>query len=81
MLAGKLHRGPIPKVATYRASAPLELVHSDLHGPLPVKTKEGYRYWIVFIDDYSRFWVVTMLKNKSDALMHLRDSKLLWRIS
>lgn len=66
-IAGKLHRGPIPKVASHRSSFPLGLVHSDLHGPLPVQTREGYRYWITFIDDFSRFWVVVQLRKKSEA--------------
>lgn len=66
-LAGKQHRGPIPKVATHRRSDLLGLVHSDVHGPLPVEGRGGYRYWILFIDDASRFWVVIPLRKKSDA--------------
>ena len=71
-LAGKLHRAPIPKSATHRASKPLELVHSDLHGPISVQTPQGWRYWITFIDDYSRYWVVTPLRKKSDAFEALK---------
>ena len=37
-----------------RHSVPLELVHSDLHGPLP-PTANGYKYWVSFTDDASRF--------------------------
>ncbi|KLO04222.1 hypothetical protein SCHPADRAFT_794116, partial [Schizopora paradoxa] len=50
-LAGKLHRGPIPKVAEHQASSVLALIHSDLHGPLPVEAHQKWRYWITFIDD------------------------------
>ena len=64
-LAGKLHRGPIPKTATHRASRPLELVHSDVHGPLPVATRQGWRYWVSFICDSSRYWAVIPLSHKS----------------
>ena len=66
-LAGKLHRGPIPCSAEHRASTVLGLVHSDLHGPVPVRSRQGFRYWVTFIDDLSRFWVVIPLKKKSDA--------------
>ena len=53
-LAGKMHSKPFPH-SPNRTSQPLELVHSDLHGPLPVQTREGYRYWITFIDDCTSF--------------------------
>ena len=66
-IAGKQHRGPIPKHATHRATQVLELIHSDLHGPLQVLTKEGFRYWVTFIDDYSRFFTVVPLRLKSDV--------------
>ena len=42
-LAGKMHSNPFPSSPS-RATQPLELVHMDLHGPLPVATWEGYRY-------------------------------------
>jgi len=46
---------------------PLELVHSDLHGPLPVATREGYRYWMTFIDDATSHRAAMQLKQKSNA--------------
>src|SRR6266581_150170 len=48
-LTGKMHSNPFP-LSPLRSTKPLELVHSDLHGPLPVATREGYRYWITFLD-------------------------------
>ena len=35
---------------------------------MPTPTPEGYRYWMVFVDDASRFWAITFLKQKSEAL-------------
>ena len=66
-LAGKQHRIPVPKVALHCSSHPLQLVHSDVHGPLPVQSRHHARYWITFIDDYSRYWVVYPLKQKNGA--------------
>ena len=43
------------------------MIHSDLHGPLPVATPEGYHYWITFIDDCTSLWAVMRLKQKSDS--------------
>lgn len=67
-MKGKQTRQRIPKAATFRATRPLELVHSDLCGPLPVPSLTGARYVITFTDDYSRFTWVYFLKFKSEAL-------------
>jgi len=48
---GKHTRNPFPQSAS-RHSLLLELVHSNLHGPLP-PTASGYKYWISFTDDAS----------------------------
>ena len=76
-LAGKQHRDPFPKQASTRMTEPLSLVHSDLHGPLPVQTFSHFRYWISFIDDYSRFAHVFLLKNKSEAFGAFKRYKAL----
>ncbi len=65
-ISGNQHRPPVPKSAT-RATDICDLVHSDVHGPLPVQTREGYRYWVTFIDDKSRYWVVVPLRSKADV--------------
>ena len=65
-LAGKMHSNPFPSSPS-RATQPLELVHMDLHGPLPVATREGYRYWMTFIDDATSHCAAMRLKRKSDA--------------
>ncbi|KAL7280846.1 LOW QUALITY PROTEIN: hypothetical protein ACG7TL_005790 [Trametes sanguinea] len=65
-LAGKLNRHSIPRFAS-RKHTPIALVHTDLKGPLPVPTPEGHVYWMTFVCDATRFWVVAYLKRKSDA--------------
>jgi hypothetical protein len=65
-LNGKQKHFPFSHTGT-RCSELLELVHSDLHGPLPVSTQSGYKYWISFIDDMSRFRRVYLLRKKSEA--------------
>jgi hypothetical protein len=44
-LADKLNAAPFP-LSQNRAIRPLQLVHSDVHGPLPVCTQSGYCYWV-----------------------------------
>ena len=62
---------PNPPLA---ALLPLELVHSDLHGPLP-PTANGYKYWISFTDDASRFRRCWLLHKKSEAFDAFKQYK------
>ena len=43
------------KAKGYRAKEVLDLVHTDLCGPMSTSARGGYEYFITFIDDYSRF--------------------------
>jgi len=64
---GKHHRDSFEKRASWHASAPLQLVHSDLCGPLPVASFSGCKYFLTFIDDFSRRTWVYFLKLKSEV--------------
>ena len=37
------------------SSNPLEKIHCDLWGPAPNNSTQGYKYYVVFIDDYTRY--------------------------
>ena len=37
-----------------RASALFELVHSDMRDPCSVVSPTGFRYFVIFVDDYSQ---------------------------
>ncbi|MCH81290.1 copia-type polyprotein, partial [Trifolium medium] len=66
-LAGKQHRESIPKQAKWRASKKLELVHTDICGPITPQSNGGNRYFITFTDDYTRKTWVYVLKDKAGA--------------
>ncbi|KAK8931024.1 hypothetical protein KSP39_PZI016079 [Platanthera zijinensis] len=67
-LFAKLHRvSYVPRVDV-RASAPFDLLHSDVWGPCPVPTLLGHRYYVTFIDDFSRMTWVYLMKNRSELL-------------
>ena len=51
-----------------RAASPLELVHCDLAGPVDPVAKEGFRYAMSFVDDYSGTNMIYFLKKKSDSV-------------
>ena len=48
--------------------APLQLIHYDLWGPTHVPSSSGYRYYVHFVDAYSKFTWLYLLKNKSDVI-------------
>ncbi|XP_066925577.1 uncharacterized protein [Clytia hemisphaerica] len=54
--------------ADIRATKPFELVHTDLAGPVDPVAKDGHRYAMIFVDDFSGCSFTYFLKNKSDAL-------------
>ncbi|KAJ8717783.1 hypothetical protein PYW07_005713 [Mythimna separata] len=62
---GKQTRLPFPNSGT-RANALLEIIHTDLCGPMETPSAGGGKYFITFIDDYSRKVYVYFLKNKMD---------------
>ncbi|CAL1382197.1 unnamed protein product [Linum trigynum] len=53
-LVGKQFRASFPKESLSRAKAPLELVHSDHCGPITPTSFGKNKYFLLFIDDYSR---------------------------
>ena len=46
---------------------PLELVHTDTCGPFRKRTPRGEEYLILFIDDFSRFVWLGLMKHKDEA--------------
>lgn len=64
----KQTRRPFPSQSKFTATAPLELVHGDLCGPISTCTPGGNKYIFVLIDDFSRVMWTYLLKNKSETL-------------
>jgi transposase InsO family protein len=62
----KHHRDSFDKHASWHASSPLQLVHSDLCGPLSYPFSEC-NYFLTFIDNFSRCSWVYFLKLKSEV--------------
>jgi hypothetical protein len=61
----KNHRLPYTR-NEHKSSNVLDLIHCDIWGPSPVKSNLGHNYYVLFIDDYSRFTWLYPLKLKSD---------------
>jgi hypothetical protein len=72
---GKQSRLSFPSGTSRRAKAPLQLVHTDICGPLDPISFGGNKYFITFIDDFSRKSWVYFLKEKSSALAVFKNFK------
>ena len=57
---------PFPSKGS-RATKPFDLVHSDVRGASPIVSHAGYKYFVTFIDDYSRYTWVYFLRKKSEV--------------
>jgi transposase InsO family protein len=67
-LHGKQKRFPFKEKSGRRATRVLELVHSDVCGPMEQNSLGGAMYFVTFIDDFSRKCYVYLLRKKSDVL-------------
>lgn len=65
-LEGKMTKKPF-KPSESVSTKPLRLIHSDVCGPMKVKSLGGSRYFVTFIDDYSRCSKVYFMMNKSEV--------------
>ena len=59
---GKIHCSPIPKRSETRSTGLLDLVHSDICGPMEVPSLGGSRYFVYFIDDHSKWAILHIMK-------------------
>ncbi|WVZ49440.1 hypothetical protein U9M48_000802, partial [Paspalum notatum var. saurae] len=66
-LVGKQRRLPFPSKAKYRAQNLLELVHGDICGPVTPVTPSGNRYFLLLVDDLSRYMWLMLLSSKDQA--------------
>lgn len=72
-IMGKHHRQPFPKKAESSTTHMLELIHSDVCGPMNINSVGGSKYFITFTDDFTRFVTVYMMKRKSEALEKFKE--------
>ena len=74
-LAEKQRRLSFPKAAKYRAVDALELVHGDLCGPITLATNGGRWYFLLLMDDCSRYMWLQLLTSKDEAAEAIKKFK------
>jgi Integrase core domain/GAG-pre-integrase domain len=60
-------------LSTSISEAKFELVHSDVWGPAPVDSYNHFKYFVTFIDDFSRTTWVYLLKGKNEVFSCFKD--------
>ena len=67
-------KNPFLKSET-KTKGTLDLIHSDVYGPMPSTSLSDYQYYIIFMDDYSRKTWIYFLKAKDEVFENSRNSK------
>ena len=70
---GKQYRCPYPKGVSDRATEFSELIQSDVCGPMPESSFGGSRYYVTFINDFTRYTCVYFSRNKSEVLEKFKN--------
>ena len=66
-----------PAFATNHATELLERIHMDLCGPIQVPSADGFKYFITFTDEYSRYSWVAFLQSKHAVFETFRNFQAL----
>lgn len=72
---GMQHHAPFPQASSYRATVGLELVHGDLCGHITPPTLGGKSYFLLIVDDYSRYMWLELLTSKDEAFQYFKKIK------
>ncbi|KAL0416080.1 UNVERIFIED_CONTAM: Retrovirus-related Pol polyprotein from transposon TNT 1-94 [Sesamum latifolium] len=72
---GKMHRLSFPAKSTWRAKSKLELVHSDVCGPMSTESLSKNKYFVLFIDDFTRMTWVYFLSCKGQVFSIFKKYK------
>ena len=71
------HMGKMTKTPFFRtmerASNLLEIIHTDVCGPMNVEARGGYHYVLTLTDDLSRYGYVYLMKHKSETFEKFKE--------
>lgn len=75
-IQAKMTQVPSPNPRTTpRTTQRLEIVHSDVCGPIKTPSLGGNRYFVTFIDEHSRYGRVYFLKHKTEVFQKFKEFK------
>ena len=56
-----------------RATDLLEIIHTDVCGPMNIKARDKYHYFLTFTDDLSRYGYICLMKHKSETFEKFKE--------
>ena len=65
-LQGKFCKLPFHS-SVHKSVKPFHIIHSDVWGPSPCVSVDGYKYYVIFVDEFTRYCWWIPLVNKSDV--------------
>jgi hypothetical protein len=76
---GKMHRDEFPSNPDKKKRDVLDLVHTDVCGPMQTRSLGSAFYFLLFIDDCTRYTWVYFLRQKVMFSSTLRSSEPWWK--
>ena len=71
-LSGKMTQLPFTGKGEH-ANEPLDLIHSNVCGPMSIHARGGFIYFITFIDDYSQYGFLYLMRYKFEAFEKFKE--------
>jgi hypothetical protein len=71
-LMGKMTKTPFSRIME-RATDLLEIIHTNVCGPMSISTRSGYHYFLTFTDDLSSYGYVYLMKHKSEMFEKFKE--------
>ena len=71
-LMGKMTKTPFSGTMK-KATDLLEIIHTDVCGPMNIEARDKYHYFLIFIDDLSRYEYIYLMKHKSEAFEKFKE--------
>ena len=56
-----------------RATNLLEIIHTDVCGPMNIEARDRYHYFLTFTDDLSRYGDIYLMKHKSETFEKFKE--------
>jgi hypothetical protein len=74
-MIAKHRRAPLPMSSEFRATDTLELLHTDMCSPISPQKFSGKKYFLLVVDDCTRYMWIVLIKSKDEALSSLKKIK------
>ena len=71
-LMGKMTKTPFSGTME-QATDLLEIIHTNVCGPMSVEARGGHHYFLTFTDDLSRYGYIYLMKHKSETFEKFKE--------